>query len=178
MRSVRMKTKMLFGVSIWLSIFVVIMSFSYVPLASHKEISLPFLHSEKEKALIFFGFPACADVCPTTLYHLSRILKDISPLEEKPEVVFIDINPHDTKEVAQNYASYFNSEFIGYKPDEKELNRLIREFGLNIKRLGPDISHQGKTYLLEKQQNTWVLTKTFNPSEFTLDLLRSEFRKG
>src|SRR5271157_2944297 len=57
----------------------------------------------------FFGYTHCPDVCPTTLFQLSEILRALGP-EAKIKVLFITVDPErDTPELTQHYAESFDS---------------------------------------------------------------------
>lgn len=168
------KTKITLGIAIWVGLVATIVGFNLVPLQSNKTVDLPFFQSDKNQALVFFGFPSCESVCPMTMTHISQMIKQIPNEADRPEVLFINIKLDDSNGSSQQYANYFGKNFIGYQPSEKELNHLTSEFGLNIQRQGSNISHKGRTYLLNRHDDRWVLVKSFNPSEYSLELLNRD----
>src|SRR5205807_6193543 len=44
-------------------------------------------------SLVFFGFTHCPEVCPTTLFEVSEILRKLGPDAERVRAVFITIDP-------------------------------------------------------------------------------------
>ena len=53
----------------------------------------------RKPTLIFFGFTHCPDVCPTTLFELSNLLKELGPDADRLNVLFITVDPdRDTPE--------------------------------------------------------------------------------
>ena len=61
--------------------------------------------------LLFFGFTHCPDVCPTTLTELQKVFKLLNT-EEKPEVLFVSVDPErDTPELLNEYTQFFNKNF-------------------------------------------------------------------
>ncbi|MEY6434195.1 SCO family protein [Thioalkalicoccus limnaeus] len=65
--------------------------------------------------LIYFGFTACPDVCPTALGVLAGALRQLEEGErERVQVLFVSIDPErDTPERMQQYTRYFHPDFIG-----------------------------------------------------------------
>jgi cytochrome oxidase Cu insertion factor (SCO1/SenC/PrrC family) len=107
-------------------------------------------------------------VCPITLSIFANTLTTHVPEVEFTNFYFIDINPETSHEETQRYAHLFHSEIKTYKPDEKTIDRFDSTFGLNINNIESIIEHNGKTFLLEKnQENNWYITKVFNPNTFT-----------
>src|SRR4051812_36705007 len=43
--------------------------------------------------LVFFGFTHCPEICPTTLFEVSEILRKLGPDAERVRVLFITIDP-------------------------------------------------------------------------------------
>src|SRR6516164_9765657 len=43
--------------------------------------------------LVFFGFTHCPDVCPTTLFEVSEILRALGPDANRTRALFITVDP-------------------------------------------------------------------------------------
>src|SRR5687767_10449492 len=49
--------------------------------------------------LVFFGFTHCPDICPTTLFEVSEILRELGPKEDRVKALFVTVDPErDTPE--------------------------------------------------------------------------------
>ncbi len=48
--------------------------------------------------LVFFGFTHCPDVCPTALFELTGLLKDIGPAADRITPLFVSIDPERDNE--------------------------------------------------------------------------------
>ena len=49
--------------------------------------------------LVFFGFTNCPDVCPTTLFEVSEVLRQLGPDADKARALFVTVDPErDTAE--------------------------------------------------------------------------------
>src|ERR1700692_3906674 len=59
--------------------------------------------------LIFFGFTHCPDVCPTSLFEMSEVLKAMGKDADQVNAYFISVDPErDTAEAMKDYFSGFD----------------------------------------------------------------------
>ncbi len=78
--------------------------------------------------LVFFGYTHCPDVCPTTLFQLSEILRALGP-EAKIKVLFITVDPErDTPELMQRYAESFDSRIVGLSGDRASIDNVVAAY--------------------------------------------------
>ena len=78
-----------------------------------------------EPYLVFFGYTHCPDVCPTTLFQISEVLRALGP-EAKIKALFITVDPErDTPELMQSYAESFDPRIIGLSGDRAAMGRLV-----------------------------------------------------
>jgi protein SCO1/2 len=82
------------------------------------------------KALVvFFGYTACPDVCPTTLARFDSALKELGAEAGRVQVVLITLDPErDNREKLGAYVSAFNPSFIGLSGDLPATEAVAREF--------------------------------------------------
>lgn len=82
--------------------------------------------------LVFFGFTACPDICPTTLSDMRRLLGQLSPdVRDQLQLVLVTADPaRDTPEQLKTYLGYFRSNFIGLTGEMEQLQQLSRALGL------------------------------------------------
>lgn len=82
--------------------------------------------------LLFLGFTACPDVCPTTLSDLRRLLGRLQPeVRERVQVVLVSVDPaRDTPEHLKQYLAYYRSGFKGLTGELSELTKLSKALGL------------------------------------------------
>jgi protein SCO1/2 len=104
--------------------------------------------------LVFFGYTHCPDVCPTTLFQLSQMLKALGP-EAKIKVLFITVDPErDTPELMQQYAEAFDSRIIGLSGDRATVESVLSEYRVYARKSptpGGDytMDHSAVTYLMD-----------------------------
>lgn len=171
------KIKLSLGVSLWLALLFFMFSIPLWSYSSEKPVSFAFLDDlRQDKAVVFFGFTRCGDVCPASMAVLRQLIKHRNILDDTalPAVIFIDIDRHSSTEQAQTYAKAFDPRFIGINPDDDTLAIIKSQFGLNFVQDGEDIRHRGRTYILEKKSQTWLLVKTINPQSLDKNWLEQE----
>jgi protein SCO1/2 len=84
----------------------------------------------KGKAVVvFFGFTHCPDVCPTTLAELATVMKELGPLADKVQVLFITVDPErDTPELLAKYVPAFDPRFLGLAGSVAETEQVAKQF--------------------------------------------------
>jgi protein SCO1/2 len=136
--------------------------------------------------LIFFGYTACPDVCPTTLSAMKQASRALGKDAEKLRVVFITVDPQrDTPESAAAYAASFNPTFYGLSGSEGQLAPVWKDYGVfrALNRASPTdtvytVDHSSQVYLVD-QQGSLRLTYAFGtPVQDILADLRYLLRKG
>ena len=64
--------------------------------------------------LVFFGYTHCPDVCPTTLFEISEVLRALGPDADQAGALFITVDPErDTPAVMKDYLSSFDPHLRG-----------------------------------------------------------------
>ena len=82
--------------------------------------------------ILFFGFTACPDICPTTLSDMRRLFSQL-PKETRNQLqlVLITADPaRDTPQQLKTYLDYYRGGFNGLTGDMEQLQRLSRALGL------------------------------------------------
>ncbi|HET9615964.1 MAG TPA: SCO family protein, partial [Pseudolabrys sp.] len=107
--------------------------------------------------LIFFGYTHCPDVCPTSLFEMSEVLRAMGKDADKVNAVFISVDPErDTPATMKDYLSSFDPHLIGATGDEAALNRVEKEYRVYAKKVptGKDgeysMDHSAIVYLMGK----------------------------
>lgn len=156
-------------------LLTLIFSIPLMALDSHRPVDVPFLNEHgNDKAIVFFGFSHCGDVCPATLAVLRNLMNNKDIQAQWPQVVFVDIDQNSNVDNAVHYATQFHEHFTGVHADKVALAKYSDAFGLNIRQAGEQIVHQGRTYLLEREEDQWFIVKTYNPDSVDLSTLEEE----
>lgn len=82
--------------------------------------------------LLFFGFTACPDICPTTLSDMRRLFGQLPPtVRERLQLTLVSADPaRDTPEALRTYLGYYRAGFKGLTGDMAQLQKLSRALGL------------------------------------------------
>jgi protein SCO1/2 len=85
-------------------------------------------------SLLFFGFTACPDVCPNTLYQLKQVRTDLlAELDESEIPIFylVSVDPdRDSPQALADYLQYFDPAFKGLTGDDPQLRALTMQLGI------------------------------------------------
>ncbi|WP_018183152.1 SCO family protein [Kaistia granuli] len=105
---------------------------------------------------IFFGFTFCPEVCPTTLYELSGLIKELGPKAEKMNFAFVSVDwGRDGPKELASYTSAFDSHIQGLSGNEAEINAVTKAYRVYYKRVPVEggnytIDHTASVYLMDK----------------------------
>ena len=82
--------------------------------------------------LMFFGFTACPDICPTTLSDMRRLFGQLpADIREQLQLVLVTADPaRDTPDVLRTYLGYYRAGFQGLTGDMAQLQKLSKALGL------------------------------------------------
>ena len=106
--------------------------------------------------LVFFGFTHCPDVCPTTLFDISQLLRQLGPDADRTGALFITVDPErDTPAVMKDYLSNFDPHLRGLTGDQASVGAAIRAYRVYAKKVplpGGDytMDHTAVVYLMDK----------------------------
>jgi protein SCO1/2 len=78
---------------------------------------------------IFFGYTHCPEVCPTTMFEMSKALTTLGEEAKDFRLFFITVDPErDTAEMLKDYLSNFNPRMEALVPTPTELPVVTKEF--------------------------------------------------
>ena len=82
-------------------------------------------------SILFFGFTNCPDVCPNTLSVLAELQKRFDGKTEKPQIVFVSVDPmRDTPELMNNYIKGFSDDIVGITGELHQIQVLTEALGV------------------------------------------------
>jgi protein SCO1/2 len=106
--------------------------------------------------LVFFGFTHCPDVCPTTLFEVSEILRAAGPGAKDARALFITVDPErDTPAVLKDYLGSFDPRIIGVTGDNEAIAAVIKSYRVYAKKVPTEngsytMDHTAIVYLMGK----------------------------
>src|SRR5437762_3323428 len=87
-------------------------------------------------SLIFFGFTRCPDVCPTSLFEMSEVLRAMGKDADRVNAYFISVDPErDTTEAMQDYLSSFDPHLKGLTGAPDAITKVTTESRVYAKKV-------------------------------------------
>ena len=109
-----------------------------------------------ETTLVFFGFTHCPDVCPTTLFEITQIMKKLGA-SAKVRGLFVTVDPErDTAELLKNYLSSFDKRITGLTGDRPAIDAMLKTYRVYSRKVPTEgeaysMDHSAIVYLMDKQ---------------------------
>jgi len=129
--------------------------------------------------LVFFGYTHCPDVCPTTLFDVSEVMRALGKDADRTGALFITVDPErDTPPVIKDYLSSFDPHLRGATGDRAAIDAVEKAYRVYAKKVPTEKSdytmdHTALVYLMDKQGR---FVAPFNlkrrPEEAAADLRR------
>jgi protein SCO1/2 len=106
--------------------------------------------------LIFFGYTHCPDVCPTSLFEISEVLRAMGKDADRVNAVFISVDPErDTPATMKDYLSSFDPHLEGLSGDPAETAKVITSYRVYAKKVPTKdgdytMDHTALIYLMDR----------------------------
>jgi protein SCO1 len=179
------------GLALFSAVIFIVTGRSPAPIAMPSAIGGPFqLVDQNSKPitdqdlkgqpfLVFFGFTHCPDVCPTTLFEVSEVLRALGPEGGRVRALFVTVDPErDTPEKLKDYLSSFDPRVVGVTGDTAAITAMEKAYRVYAKK----VPLEGGNYTMDHTAIVYLMDKTgrfvtpFNlkrrPEEAATDLKR------
>ena len=106
--------------------------------------------------LVFFGFTHCPDVCPTTLFEMSEVLKAMGKDADRVNAYYISVDPErDTVAAMKDYLSSFDPHLKGLTGDPQAVAKVLSAYRVYAKKVplkdgDYTMDHTALTYLMDR----------------------------
>jgi protein SCO1 len=106
--------------------------------------------------LIFFGFTHCPDVCPTSLFEISEVLRAMGQDADRVNAYFISVDPErDTAEAMKDYLSSFDPHLKGLTGAPPDVAKVLSEYRVYSKKVplkdgDYTMDHTSLVYLMDR----------------------------
>jgi len=106
--------------------------------------------------LIFFGYTHCPDVCPTSLFEISEVLRALGKDADRVNAVFISVDPErDTPATMKEYLSSFDPHLEGLSGDPAETAKVVTSYRVYAKKVPTKdgdytMDHTALIYLMDR----------------------------
>lgn len=107
--------------------------------------------------LIFFGYTHCPDVCPTTLFDVSEVMRALGPDVARTGAYFITVDPErDTPAAMKDYLSSFDPHLRALTGDRAAVDAAEKAYRVYAKKVPTEsgdysMDHTALVYLMDKQ---------------------------
>ncbi len=110
-------------------------------------------------SLIFFGFTHCPDVCPTSLFEMSEVLRALGPDAARVNAYFISVDPErDTVAAMKDYLSSFDPHLKGLTGSPEAIAQVLTGYRVYAKKVPQKdgdytMDHTALIYLMDRKGN-------------------------
>ena len=129
--------------------------------------------------LIFFGFTHCPDVCPTSLFEISEVLRAMGKDADRVNAYLISVDPErDTAVAMKEYLSSFDPHLKGLTGDPESVAKVLSSYRVYARKVplkdgDYTMDHTALIYLMDRSGHfvaPFNLKRT--PEEAAKDLKR------
>ena len=112
---------------------------------------------EGQVVLLYFGYTACPDICPTNLAIMALALRELDQDElDQVQVLFVSVDPErDTPARVAEYASYFHPSMVGLTGSPQALAAAAKRYGAAYQR--SDLGDSAMGYMVDHSAYTYVI---------------------
>jgi protein SCO1/2 len=106
--------------------------------------------------LIFFGFTHCPDICPTSLFEISEVLRAMGKDADRVNAYFISVDPErDTAAAMKDYLSSFDPHLEGLTGNPDEVTKVISAYRVYARKVplkdgDYTMDHTALIYLMDR----------------------------
>jgi protein SCO1 len=106
--------------------------------------------------LVFFGYTNCPDICHTTLFEMSEVLRALGP-DANIGALFVTVDPErDTPQQLKEYLASFDPRIVGLTGAADALQPMLKEYRIYAKKTpGANgdygVDHNTVIYLMDKE---------------------------
>ncbi len=78
---------------------------------------------------LFFGFTHCPDICPTTLFEMTKHLEELGSKADALKIFFVTVDPaRDTPEHLKKYLSAFDERITGLTGTPDQVAKAVKAY--------------------------------------------------
>ena len=105
--------------------------------------------------VMYFGYTYCPDVCPTTLFDLTRWIKALGPDADKLNYVFVTVDPErDTPKLMHEYLASFDKRIRGFTGTPAQIAKIAKEYRVYYKK----VPSSDGSYLMDHSAIIYLMT--------------------
>lgn len=107
-------------------------------------------------SLIFFGFTHCPDVCPTALFEISELMREMGKDGDRLNAIFVSVDPErDDVAAMKDYLSSFDPRLKGLTGSPEAVAQMISAYRVYAKKVplkdgDYTMDHTALIYLMDR----------------------------
>ena len=109
-----------------------------------------------QAVVLFFGYTACPDICPSALSKFAAVMQALGPQADRVQVLFVTLDPErDSAERLKDFVPWFYPSFLGLYADRPTTDAVAKEFRVVSARkevgsgLGYVLDHTAGAYVFD-----------------------------
>jgi cytochrome oxidase Cu insertion factor (SCO1/SenC/PrrC family) len=107
-------------------------------------------------AAVYFGYTFCPDICPMAMHGLTQALKQVGPLAEKIQPVFVSIDPErDGPSEIGAYLTQFDPRFLGLYGDKKATQQAVDSY--KVYAVKQPSGHGSEHYVMDHSSIIYIM---------------------
>jgi protein SCO1 len=107
-------------------------------------------------SVIHFGFTSCPVICPTTLYEVGTRMRELGPVADGINFVFVTVDPErDTVAHLKTYIESFDSRIVGLSGDKAQIGALAAWVGATFSK----IDNGTGDYTMDHSLNAFLIAR-------------------
>jgi protein SCO1 len=123
-------------------------------LTSHKGKAITRAEMRSKPFVVLFGYTNCDDICPTSLFEASILLRELGQAGDRLPVLFVTVDPdHDTPEQLKSYLEAFDDRIIGLTGSKDQIAAVTAAFAEPFKgtaTAGDGSSHSSQLFFMDR----------------------------
>ncbi|MBT3057579.1 MAG: SCO family protein [Candidatus Thiodiazotropha sp. (ex Lucina pensylvanica)] len=141
-------------------------------LTDHHGNSFALQQMRGKVVVLYFGYTACADICPTTLFDVASAMRALGPKAAQVQPLMITIDPkRDTKDRLKAVLPYYHPSILGLTGSEAEIEAVEKQYRASSHIRPPDrngfyaVDHTSHLYIIDTEGRLGYLIPFGTPAE-------------
>ena len=148
-------------------------------LTTHYNEEFTYDYNKGYSSVFFFGFLNCPDICPATLFKISKIIDSLKSSNENIKYYFVTVDPErDKPDMLRKYLKGFNNKIIGITGDKEEVYGFLDSMNVYHKKIFFDeknysFDHSAQIFLFDKRGNFFGTISTNEDAEIAIKKIKA-----
>ena len=105
---------------------------------------------------LFFGFTHCPDICPTHLARQAEVMRQLGPLANQVNVLFVTLDPErDSPDALKRYMDAFDPRFIALTGTPEETSKVAKLYKIFWQKT--PLPNSALVYTIDHTTNSFVI---------------------